>query len=92
MPDASPEQSAEVQKSHSTDRGSDDGSLPSTRVNPSPPFSFCGVDYAGPFLLKKGHMRKPVLIKAYLAVFICFSTKAAHIEVVSDLTTEGFIA
>ena len=26
------------------------GQLPSARVTPSPPFSVCGVDYAGPFL------------------------------------------
>ena len=65
------------------------GQLPSNRVTPSPPFSICGVDYAGPFLLKKGHTRKPTIIKAYLAVFVCFSTKAAHLEVVSDLTTDA---
>ena len=31
------------------------GQLPSARVTPSLPFSVCGVDYARPFLLKKGH-------------------------------------
>ena len=45
--------------------------------------------YAGP---KKGYTRKPVLVKAYLALFICFSTKAVHLEIVSDLTTEAFLA
>ena len=64
------------------------GQLPEHRITPSPPFSITGVDYAGPFTLKKGHTRRPVLIKAYLAIFVCCSTKAAHIEVVSDLTTE----
>ena len=68
------------------------GQLPSARVTPSLPFSVCGVDYAGPFLLKKGHTRKLVIVKAYHAVFVCFSTKAAHLEVVSDLTTEAFRA
>ena len=28
------------------------GLLPACRVNPSPPFTICGVDYTGPFLLK----------------------------------------
>ena len=68
------------------------GELPEDRVTQHPAFSTVGVDYAGPFLLKKGHTRKPVIIKSYLAVFVCFSTKAIHLEVVSDLTTEAFLA
>ena len=68
------------------------GELPADRVSTTPAFQSTGVDYAGPFTLKKGHTRKPVLIKAYLALFVCLSTKAVHIEVVSDLTTAAFIA
>ena len=68
------------------------GQLPATRTTPSPPFSTTGIDYAGPFTLKLGYTRKPVLVKVYLAIFVCFSTKAVHIEVVSDLTTEAFLA
>ena len=67
------------------------GQLPSLRLTPSPPFSTCGIDYAGPFLLKKGHTRRPVIIKCYMAVFICFSTKAIHLEPVSDATTQTFV-
>ena len=59
------------------------GQLPASRVNPSPPFTICGVDYAGPFLLKRSYTRKPQVVKAYL----CFSTKATHLEVVADTTT-----
>ena len=68
------------------------GELPEDRVTQHPAFFTVGVDYAGPFLLKKGHTRKPVIVKAYLAVFVCFSTKATHLEVISDLTTEAFLA
>ena len=50
------------------------------------------MDYAGPLTIKRGHVRKPTYIKAYLALFVCFSTKAVHIEVVEDLTTEDFLA
>ena len=68
------------------------GQLPSSRVTPSPVFSKTGIDYAGPFMLKKGYTRKPVLIKAYMCIFVCFCTKAVHIEAVSDQSTEAFIA
>ena len=68
------------------------GQLPPARITPSPPFSVTGIDYAGPFTLKRGHTRKPVLVKAYLALFVCFATKAVHLEIVSDLTTEAFLA
>ena len=65
--------------------------LPAARTTSSPPFTTTGINYAGPFTLKLGHTRKPVLVKAYMAIFVCFSTKAVHIEVVSDLTTEAFL-
>ena len=68
------------------------GQLPAARATPSPPFHTTGVDYAGPFSLKLGRVRKPVIVKAYLAIFICFSTKAVHLEVVSDLTTNAFVS
>ena len=45
------------------------GQLPAARTTPAPPFSTTGIDYAGPFTLKLGHTRKPVLVKAYLALF-----------------------
>ena len=68
------------------------GQLPSQRVVPHSPFQITGVDYAGPLTLKRGHTRKPVLVKSYLAIFVCFSTKAVHIEVIEDLSTEDFLA
>ena len=68
------------------------GQLPAARINPSSVFENTGIDYAGPFIIKKGHTRRPVLIKAYLSIFVCFSTRAVHLEVVSDLTTATFLA
>ena len=61
-------------------------------MQPASPFFTTGIDYAGPFILKKGYTRKPQLIKSWLAVFVCFATKAVHLEVVSDMTTEAFLA
>lgn len=68
------------------------GDLPSTRVKPTPPFYVTGVDYAGPFLIKDRRGRGSKLHKAYISLFVCFSTRAIHLELVSDLTTESFIA
>lgn len=68
------------------------GSLPTPRVNCSRPFSHCGIDYAGPVNVKEGRRRNSRIHKAYIAVFVCFATKAVHLELVSDLTTNAFIA
>ena len=42
--------------------------------------------------LKHGNIRKPILSKCYIAVFICFVTRATHSELVADLTSQAFIA
>ena len=68
------------------------GQLPPECLQPSAPFSHVGIDYAGPLWIKRGNPRKPTLVKVYVCIFICFSTKAIHIELVSDLTTEAFLA
>ncbi|XP_070167585.1 uncharacterized protein [Polyergus mexicanus] len=68
------------------------GDLPRTRVNPARPFQIAGVDCAGPVFLRtspgRGHKRS----KAFLVVFVCFSTKAVHLDVASSYTAEAFIA
>ena len=68
------------------------GQLPSTRVIPGPPFINTGVDYAGPVTLKMGQVRKPTYTKAYICIFVSFTVKAVHLELVTDLTAEAFIA
>lgn len=67
------------------------GQLPLNRITPSRPFLNCGVDYAGPFLIKTGLPRSKQLLKSYLCVFVCLSTKAVHLELVADLTTSSFL-
>ena len=69
------------------------GNLPSDRVNLTSPFRITGVDYGGPMLVREFRRRGRVHeVKCYLAVFICFFTKGVHLELVSSLTSEAFLA
>ena len=68
------------------------GQLPSSRVTPTVAFSHTGVDFAGPFCIKMGYVRRPVKLKAYVCVFVCLTYKAIHLELVSDLSTASFKA
>ncbi|XP_043862230.1 uncharacterized protein LOC122756477 [Drosophila santomea] len=67
------------------------GQLPKERITPSRSFSRCGIDFCGPINVYLRIRGKPPT-KAYLTVFVCFATKAIHVEVVLDLTTDSFIA
>lgn len=66
--------------------------LPATRVNQAKPFSVVGTDYGGPFRIKLAKHRGAKIGKAYLCLFVCLSTKAVHLETVSDLSTDAFLA
>ena len=68
------------------------GQLPIERITPGAVFDQTGVDYAGPVYIKYGYVRKPTVIKAYVCVFVSLSVKAVHLELISDLTSEAFIA
>ncbi|XP_055913226.1 uncharacterized protein LOC129946883 [Eupeodes corollae] len=67
------------------------GDLPRSRVQQCRPFLIVGVDLCGPFNI---HFRRRGTspIKGYVAVFVCFSTRAVHLEVVDDLSTVAFLA
>ncbi|XP_071564062.1 uncharacterized protein [Temnothorax nylanderi] len=67
------------------------GNLPLSRTEPARPFLRCGVDYGGPILIKEGPGRGKRTIKSYIALFVCFVTKALHIELVYDCTAETFL-
>ena len=68
------------------------GQLPLERVTPGCVFEKVGVDYADLFLIKYGMVRKLTLVKAYACIFVSLAVKTVHLEVVSDLTSESFIA
>jgi len=57
------------------------------------PFVVNGVDYAGPLKIRESRRRgRAHVSKAYVAVFICFNTKTVHLELITDLMTEAFLA
>ncbi|XP_029171330.1 uncharacterized protein LOC114940747 [Nylanderia fulva] len=68
------------------------GQLPADRVRTGRPFISAGVDYAGPIQLRASKGRGQKSFKGYICLFVCLSTKAVHLEAVSDLTTEAFLA
>lgn len=68
------------------------GNLPEARVTPSRPFTNAGVDYAGPIQLRLSKGRGTKSYKGYIALFVCLATKAIHLEAVSDMTTDAFLA
>lgn len=67
--------------------------LPAPRVNiPVRAFEHTGVDYAGPIKVRYHTGRWFQTHSAYIAVFVCFSVKAIHLELVSNYTSQAFIA
>lgn len=68
------------------------GELPKTRVSQAMPFHNTGIDYAGLFIIKDRNGRGSKTSKAFVCLFVCFATKALHLELMSNLTSEAFIA
>lgn len=68
------------------------GQLPASRVTPGRPFRQSGVDYAGPINIRTSKGRGHHSYKGYICLFICMATRAIHLELVSDLTSQGFLA
>ena len=59
------------------------------RVKPSKLFTHVGVDFAGPFELKNSkRANKP----GKVCLFVCFATKAIHLEIVTSLSTPYYLA
>lgn len=68
------------------------GDLPVSRVTPSRTFSRSGVDFAGPVYVLNHRGRGAKTSKAYICIFICMAVKAIHLELVSDMTSNAFVA
>ncbi|KAG1929293.1 hypothetical protein F2P79_023066 [Pimephales promelas] len=61
--------------------------LPPERMEATPPFTYSGMDCFGPFYVKDG--RKD--LKRYGLLFTCMCSRAIHIEVLDDLSTDAFL-
>ncbi|XP_071954191.1 uncharacterized protein [Antedon mediterranea] len=66
------------------------GPLPITRLKPSPPWMYIGVDLFGPFTTR-GEVNKRARGKAYGVVFDCFVTRAVYIDIATDYSTDAFL-
>ena len=62
--------------------------LPAGRVTPSRgAFEHYGVDYMGPLEIKQGRNR----LSRYCCVFTCLASRAVHLEMAYDLSTDSFL-
>ena len=63
--------------------------LPQYRINPGgSPFEVTSIDFFGPVLLRFGRTARK---KGYGVVLTCLNTKAVHVDLASDLSTETFL-
>ena len=57
------------------------------RVTDSPPFTHCGMDMFGPFILREGSKE----LKRYGAMFTCLASTAVHIGITNSMEKDSFI-
>ncbi|XP_062716249.1 uncharacterized protein LOC134291888 [Aedes albopictus] len=64
------------------------GPLPRVRLTPFiRPFTYVGVDYMGPFMVKMGRSS----VKRWICLFTCLTIRAIHLELVHTLTTTSCV-
>ncbi|XP_008178366.1 uncharacterized protein LOC103307817 [Acyrthosiphon pisum] len=68
------------------------GDLPKARMQPGRAFVTTGMDFAGPIKIKICARRNAPILKAYICVFVCFATKAVHIELFQGTSSERCVS
>ena len=61
--------------------------LPADRIEASAPFTYCEVDYFGPFYIRIKRSDVP----RYGVLFTCLTSRAIYLEVAESLETDAFI-
>lgn len=61
--------------------------LPEERVNPSPPFTYTGMDVFGPWIIKEGRKQ----LKRWGLIFTCLASRGVHLETLNTMETDSFI-
>ncbi|XP_060608443.1 uncharacterized protein LOC132760481 [Ruditapes philippinarum] len=61
--------------------------LPRSRVTKSTPFSHIGLDYLGPLYIRDNQ----TITKVWVCLYTCMVTRAVHLEMVKDMTTNAFL-
>ncbi|KRY44511.1 hypothetical protein T03_6034 [Trichinella britovi] len=68
------------------------GNLPADRVTESLPFSHTGVDFAGSLFVRPEVKRSDTQVhKANICIFTCMTTRAVHLELLKEQTTDSFL-
>lgn len=66
--------------------------LPHERITPSPIFDNTAVDFCGPFNIRPSKLKFEKIIKCWVAVFVCLSSKLVHLELCLELSAENFLS
>ena len=66
--------------------------LPDDRLQPTPPFTYIGVDTFGPWdIITRRTRGGQANSKRWALLFTCLTTRAVHIEVIESLSSSSFI-
>ena len=66
------------------------GKLPEERLNPAPAWSYVSMDLFGPYSIR-GEANKRTRSRGYGVIFNCLLTRAVHLDVVCDYSTNSFL-